>query len=153
VASPRPLRIVEDDAIAELIAAGFVVISAGGGGIPVIRDAEGNLTGVAAVIDKDLASSLLATALGAELFIISTAVEKVALDFGTPEERPVDRMTLSEARERVAEGRHFAAGSMGPKIEAGVDFLEHGGEHVVITDLAHLVAAVGGKAGTRIVRK
>jgi carbamate kinase len=151
VASPTPLRIVEEDAIAALIAAGFVVISVGGGGIPVVRDAEGNLSGVAAVIDKDLASSLLATALGAELFVISTAVEKVALDFGGPEERWIDRMTLSEAKARLAEGRHFAAGSMGPKIEAVIGYLERGGVEAIITDPDNVERALAGETGTQLV--
>src|SRR5437016_8013412 len=108
VASPKPIRIVEELAIKDLLDAGYVVISAGGGGIPVIRNPEGNLEGVAAVIDKDRASSLLATRIGAELFVISTAVERVALGWGTPEQRWVDRMTLSEAREHLEEGAHFA---------------------------------------------
>src|SRR5437588_4209346 len=112
VASPKPLRIVEEEAIAELIAAGFVVISTGGGGIPVVRDAQGNLSGVAAVIDKDLASSLLARVLRAELFMISTAVERVALRYASPDEEWVDRMTASEANRHLAEGIHFAKGSM-----------------------------------------
>ena len=129
MASPAPLRIVEEGAIRTLVESGFVVISAGGGGIPVVIDADGNLSGVAAVIDKDLACSLLATCIGAELLMITTAVEKVALDFGTPDQRWVDRMTLAEAKERLAEGRHFAEGSMAPKIRAVVEFLERGGTH------------------------
>ena len=146
------MRIVEEAAIAKLIGAGFVVISVGGGGIPVVRDEEGNLRGVAAVIDKDLASSLLATVLGAELFLISTAVEKVALDFGTPEQRWIDRLTLAEAKERLAEGRHFAAGSMGPKIEAVVGYLERGGIEAIITDPGNVERALAGETGTHIVR-
>src|SRR5207302_71450 len=127
VASPKPIRIVEELAIKDLLDAGYVVISAGGGGIPVVRNAEGNLEGVAAVIDKDRASSLLASVIGAELFIISTAVEKVALRYGTPDQEWVDRMTLSEARRYLEEGTHFAQGSMAPKIEAVVAYLERGG--------------------------
>ena len=114
VPSPAPIRIVEEQAIKALIAAGLVVISTGGGGIPVVADADGYLRGVAAVIDKDLASSLLATVLGAELFVISTAVEKVALYFGRPNEEWLDHLTLAEAREHLAEGSHFAKGSMAP---------------------------------------
>jgi carbamate kinase len=152
VASPEPLRIVEEDAIRALIENGFVVVSAGGGGIPVVADADGNLSGVAAVIDKDRASALLATCIGAELLLITTAVEKVALDFGTPQERWVDRMTLAEAKERLAEGRHFAAGSMAPKIEAVIRFLECGGATAVITDPENVERALAGETGTTIVR-
>jgi carbamate kinase len=152
VASPQPIRIVEEDAIRRLLDEGFVVVSVGGGGIPVVADADGNLTGVAAVIDKDLASSLLATRIDAELLLITTAVEKVALDFGTPEQRWVDRMTLAETKERLAEGRHFAPGSMAPKIEAVIGFLERGGERAVITDPDNVERALRGETGTTIVR-
>jgi len=151
VASPAPLRIVEEDAIRSLVEAGFVVIAAGGGGIPVVADADGNLSGVAAVIDKDLACALLATRIGAELLMITTAVEQVALDYGTPEQRPVGRMTLAEAKERLAEGRHFAAGSMAPKIEAVIQFLEHGGTTAIITDPGNVERALAGETGTWIV--
>ena len=152
VPSPTPLRIVEEAAICSLMDDGFVVVSVGGGGIPVVEDAAGNLSGVAAVIDKDLASALLATVIGAELLMITTAVEKVALDFGTPEQRWVDRLTLPEAKERLAEGRHFAAGSMGPKIEAVIGFLERGGETAIITDPENVERALAGETGSRIVR-
>jgi len=151
VASPAPLRIVEEDAIRRLVEDGFVVIAAGGGGIPVVADAEGNLSGVAAVIDKDLACALLATRIGAELLLITTAVEQVALDFGTPEQRPVARMTLAEAKERLAEGRHFAAGSMAPKIQAVIQFLERGGATALITDPGSVERALAGETGTWIV--
>jgi len=151
VASPRPVRIVEAGAIRTLIENRFVVISTGGGGIPVVADADGSLSGVAAVIDKDLGCSLLATNIDAELFVITTAVEKVALDFGTPEQRWVDRMTLAEAKERLAEGRHFAAGSMAPKIEAVIEFLERGGRRAVITDPENVERALRGETGTTIV--
>ena len=152
VASPAPLRIVEEEAIRKLVEEGFVVISVGGGGIPVVADADGNLTGVAAVIDKDLASALLGTCIGAELLLITTAVEKVALDFGTAEQRWVDRMTLAEVKERLAEGRHFASGSMKPKIEAVIQFLERGGSTAVITDPDSVERALRGETGTTIVR-
>lgn len=151
VASPLPKRIVELPAVRTLVDAGFVVITVGGGGIPVVADADGMLRGVPAVIDKDFASSLLATELGAEVFTIATAVERVALDFGRPEQRWVDRMTLSEAKRYLAEGTHFAAGSMAPKIEACTWFLEKGGREAIITDPEHLRAAVRGEAGTHIV--
>ena len=151
VASPEPIRIVEEHAVKALLAGGFVVITVGGGGIPVVRDAEGNLTGVAAVIDKDLASSLLATVLEADLLMISTAVEKVALRYGTPEQEWVDRMTVSQARTYLDEGVHFAKGSMAPKIEAVVRFLERGGSEAIITDPENVERALAGETGTRIV--
>jgi carbamate kinase len=150
VASPLPRRIVEVDAVRALMAEGFVVITVGGGGIPVVATDAG-LEGVAAVIDKDFASSLLANEIGAELFVISTAVEKVALDFGTPQQRDVDVMTLAEAKVHLEEGRHFAAGSMAPKIQACVRFLDGGGSTALITDPDHLEAALAGDTGTRIV--
>ncbi|HVP75756.1 MAG TPA: carbamate kinase [Gaiellaceae bacterium] len=151
VASPAPLRIVEEDAIRALVEEGFVVIAAGGGGIPVVADADGNLSGVAAVIDKDLACALLATRIGAELLLITTAVEQVALDYGTPQQHAVGRMTLAEAKERLAEGRHFAAGSMAPKIEAVIQFLEGGGATAIITDPDNVERALAGETGTWIV--
>ncbi len=151
VASPRPLRIVEEAAIRALVEGGFVVVTVGGGGIPVVRDPDGGWRGVAAVIDKDLASSLLARVLGADLFVISTAVERVALDWGRPNQRWVDRLTLAEAKAYLAEGVHFAPGSMAPKIEAAIEFLEAGGEGVVITSPDRLEAALAGRAGTWIV--
>jgi carbamate kinase len=151
VASPRPKRIVELDAVKHLLRTGMVVITVGGGGIPVIADETGNLHGVAAVIDKDLASALLATNLGAELLLISTAVEKVALDYGTPDQRDIDEMTVAEAKGYLAEGRHFAKGSMAPKVQAGIEYLEAGGKMVIITDPAHIEDAVNATTGTRIV--
>jgi len=151
VASPIPKRIVEEAAVKELIDAGFVVITVGGGGIPVIAHTEGNLSGVAAVIDKDYASGLLANTIGAELFIISTAVEKVALNFGTDNEKWIDRMTASEAKRYLEEGTHFAKGSMAPKIQACVTYLERGGGEALITDPANVERALAGQTGTRIV--
>lgn len=152
VASPVPVRIVEAEAIRTLIENGFVVVSTGGGGIPVVGNGDGTLHGVPAVIDKDLGCSLLATNIDAELFVITTAVEKVALDFGTPAQRWIERMTLAEAKERLAEGRHFAAGSMAPKIEAVIGFLERGGARAVITDPENVERALRGETGTTIVR-
>ncbi|HYU58378.1 MAG TPA: carbamate kinase [Actinomycetota bacterium] len=152
VASPKPLSIIEVDAVRSLLDEGFVVISVGGGGIPVVRAPEGDLQGAAAVIDKDLASSLLATEIGAELFLISTAVERVSLAFGTPEERPIDRITLSEAKAYLAEGSHFAAGSMAPKIEAVIGYLERGGREAIITDPENVERALAGETGTHVVR-
>ncbi len=151
VPSPVPKRIVEEDAIRSLLAQGFVVIGVGGGGIPVVSDDQGNLHGVAAVIDKDLASSLLASRLGAELFIISTAVEKVALRYGTPEQGWVDRMTASEARSYLEEGVHFAKGSMAPKVQAAASFVQETGGTAIITDPDNVERALAGETGTRIV--
>ena len=150
VPSPRPKRIVEIDAVRHLVDGGFVVITAGGGGIPVVPDDEWGLRGVAAVIDKDHAAALLAREIGASRMIISTAVEKVALHFGTEREEPLDHLTLAEARSYLADGHHFAPGSMAPKIEAIVDFLEQGGEEAIITTPQKLEDAVAGKTGTRI---
>jgi len=150
VPSPLPQEIVEIDAIRALIAAGIIVISTGGGGIPVVRNAEGNLEGVAAVIDKDFGSSLLAANVGAELFVISTAVEKVALEFGKPEQKWLDRMSLAEAKAYLAEGRHFAKGSMAPKIQAIVRFLEAGGKRALITNPQNIGRALRGETGTEI---
>jgi carbamate kinase len=151
VASPRPLRIVEEDAVCALIDEGFIVITVGGGGIPVVVRSDGALEGVAAVIDKDFASSLLARQIGAERFVISTAVERVALDWGTERQRWIDRLTLDEARSYLAEGTHFAAGSMAPKIEACIEFLEAGGSEAIITTPDRLEDAIAGRAGTHIV--
>ncbi|MCS6872450.1 MAG: carbamate kinase [Anaerolineae bacterium] len=147
VASPQPLEIVELDAIREMLYSDYVVVACGGGGIPVVRNDKGELRGVYAVIDKDRASSLLASGLGADLFIISTGVPRVALHYNTPQQRFLDRVTLREARQYMAEG-HFAAGSMLPKIEAIVRFLERGGPSAVISDPPNLAAALRGEAGT-----
>jgi carbamate kinase len=151
VASPIPKRIVEIEAVRSLIDGGFVVISTGGGGIPVVQGQDGNLVGVAAVIDKDYASSLLANEIGAELFIISTAVEQVAINWGKPDQQWVDRITLSQAKEWLAEGSHFAAGSMAPKIQACVWYLERGGGEALITSPENVERALAGETGTRIV--
>jgi carbamate kinase len=151
VASPEPVRIVEEQAIRDLLSAGFVVICVGGGGIPVVADPDGSLSGVPAVIDKDLASSLLARRLRADLLLISTAVEKVALSWGTPDQRWIDRMTVSEAKAHLAEGIHFAKGSMAPKITAAARFVEDTGGVAVITDPDNVERAVNEETGTRIV--
>jgi carbamate kinase len=147
VASPQPLEIVELDAIREMLYNDYVVIACGGGGIPVVRNEKGELRGVYAVIDKDRASSLLASGLGADLFAISTGVPRVALYYNTPAQRFLERVTLREARQYMAEG-HFAAGSMRPKVEAIVHFLERGGPSAVISDPPNLAAALRGEAGT-----
>ena len=150
VPSPLPTRVVELDAVKQLINAGMVAITVGGGGIPVVDDGTGNLKGVAAVIDKDYASSLLATRIQADLFLISTTVEKVALNFGTPEERWVDHMTLSEAKKYLAEGTHFMKGSMAPKMQAAIWFLEKGGQEAIITNPENIERAMRGETGTHI---
>jgi len=152
VPSPLPIRIVEEEAVKNLLQAGFIVITVGGGGIPVVADADGNLRGVAAVIDKDYASSLLASVIRADLFVISTAVEKVALNFGKPNQEWVDRMTLAQAKAYLAEGTHFAPGSMAPKIQAVINFLERGGEEALITNPENLERALRGETGTRITK-
>jgi len=150
VASPRPMRIIELEAIRRLLENDIVVVAVGGGGIPVIEDEKGHLKGAAAVIDKDLATSLLARDLKADLLIISTAIEKVCLNYRKPDQKNIDRMTLAEAKRYLAEG-HFAPGSMKPKIEAIIEFLESGGKQALITDPQHLVPALEGKSGTWIV--
>jgi carbamate kinase len=150
VPSPRPLEIIEIEAIRHLVGAGFVVVCVGGGGIPVIRRTDGTLKGAEAVIDKDLASSLLARDLRADALFVSTSVEKVYLNFGRPNARPVDEMTVADAKRYIKEG-HFARGSMLPKIESVVEFLEAGGKTALITDPPNLMRAVAGETGTRIV--
>ena len=150
VASPKPLRIVEEDTVRLLLEQDVVVIAVGGGGIPVRENEKGDLEGCAAVIDKDLASCLLAKNLRADLFIISTGVDKVAVDFKKPTQRELDKLTVAEAKKYLAEGQ-FPAGSMGPKIEAAIDFLEHGGKEVIITQPHLLEDAIAGKNGTHLV--
>ncbi len=150
VASPIPEEIVEVDAIDSLIQRGFTVIAVGGGGIPVITDDDDELIGTAAVIDKDHASALLASTIDADLFLISTAVEKVALNFGQPDQKWLDEMTLEDAKRYLDEG-HFAPGSMEPKIKAIISFLEKGGGEALITRPEMIEAALVGESGTRIV--
>jgi carbamate kinase len=151
VASPQPKEVVELDTVKALINAGVVVITVGGGGIPVIDRGDGEYAGTAAVIDKDFASSLLAQSIGADLFLISTAVERVALDYGKPDQRWLDRITLSEARKYLAEGTHFAKGSMAPKIQAIIWYLEAGGRRAIITTPENIGRALRGETGTEIV--
>ncbi|MEW5956340.1 MAG: carbamate kinase [Chloroflexota bacterium] len=150
VASPLPKEVVELDSVQSLINAGIVVITVGGGGIPVIDVGNGEYRGTAAVIDKDYASSLLAQLIKADLFLISTAVEKVALNFGKPDQKSIDKMTLAEARQYLAEGSHFAKGSMAPKIQAIIWFLENGGQRAIITNPQNIGRALRGETGTHI---
>lgn len=154
VASPEPVEIIEEQAIADAVRMGWIVVAVGGGGIPVIRNHSGELRSVYAVIDKDRASSLLASSIDADLFLISTGVEKVAIHFGKPQQQNLDKMTLSEARRYMAEG-HFAPGSMLPKIEACLRFLQKSGKpgaYALITNPPNLGRALRGETGTRIVQ-
>lgn len=150
VASPLPVEIMELEAIKALIDSGTITITVGGGGIPVIESDEG-LVGTAAVIDKDFASAFLANEINADLLLISTAVEKVALNFGKPDQVEVDQMTVAEAKKYLAEGTHFAKGSMEPKIRAIVKFLEQGGVEAIVTNPENIGRALKGETGTRII--
>jgi carbamate kinase len=149
VASPTPKAILNLDAVKSLLDAGFVVVAAGGGGIAVVEDENGDISGASAVVDKDLASSLLARQLGAEVLVITTGVEKVCLDYGTPRQRALDTMTVAEAKRHMADGQ-FKPGSMLPKVQAVIDFLEAGGRQAIITDPEHLATALEGRGGTRV---
>jgi carbamate kinase len=151
VASPLPKEVVELNAVKCLIDSGTVVITVGGGGIPVIDAGDHEYQGVAAVIDKDFASSLLARLIKADLFLISTAVEKVAINFGKPDQKWLDKMTLAEAKQYLAEGTHFAKGSMAPKIQAIIWYLENGGKQALITNPENIGRALKGETGTWIV--
>jgi len=153
VASPMPMEVVEIESVHELIKAGTVVITVGGGGIPVVDDGKGGSVGIAAVIDKDFASSLLARLINADLFVISTAVEKVAINYGKPNEKWLDHMTLAEAKAYLAEGIHFAKGSMAPKIQAIIMYLENGGKEALITNPENIGKALRGETGTRVTRE
>ncbi len=149
VPSPMPKEIVEQEAIELLVKNGFSVVGVGGGGIPVIRNEKGELEGIDAVIDKDNASSLLAINIKADIFIISTAVEKVYLNFNKPNQKALDKITVAEAKKYIEEG-HFAKGSMLPKIQAVIRFLEAGGKEAVITNPESLEKALKGETGTHI---
>jgi carbamate kinase len=148
VASPLPKEVIELTAVKALVQAGVIVITVGGGGIPVIDKGNRDLAGTAAVIDKDFASSLLATLIDADMLIISTAVEKVALNFSKPNEIWLDKITLSEAKKYLAEGIHFAKGSMAPKIQAIINFLENGGKQAIVTSPENIGSALKGETGT-----
>jgi len=150
VPSPRPIDVVNNRVIRELVEAGRIVIAAGGGGIPVILNGNGLYEGIEAVIDKDYAASLLAREVKVDLFIILTAIERVYVDFGKPGQREVPVLTVAEARQHLADGQ-FPPGSMGPKIRAAVEYIEAGGREVLITKGTHLKAALINRSGTRIV--
>jgi carbamate kinase len=151
VASPLPKEVVELNTVKALLASGVVVITIGGGGIPVFDAGEGVYKGVAAVIDKDYACSLLAREINADLFLISTAVEKVAINFGKTNEKWLDKMTLKEAKQYLEEGTHFAKGSMAPKIQAIIWYLEATGNQALITNPQNIGCALRGETGTWIV--
>jgi carbamate kinase len=150
VPSPLPKEIVELGSVKTLIDAGVTVITVGGGGIPVVDSGNGEYRGTAAVIDKDFASSLLASEVKADLFLIATAVEKVAINFGKPDQKWLDQISLAEARQYLAEGIHFAKGSMAPKIQAVIRYLEAGGKMAIITNPENIGRALNGETGTRI---
>ena len=150
VPSPNPLRILEAKALKRLVDAGIIIIASGGGGIPIAMDSKGDYHGVEAVIDKDLAGEKLAEAVIADLLLILTDVEKVFLDFGTPKQMALDLVQLEKAKAYQREG-HFSPGSMGPKVEACVRFLEFGGERAIITSLDKASSALEGKAGTHFI--
>jgi len=150
VASPLPIGIVQREIIEAMIAAGFVVIAVGGGGIPVVEDPAGNLVGVEAVIDKDFASALLAASIAADLFLISTAVPQIALNYGKPDQQWLDKISLAEAKQYLQQG-HFAKGSMGPKVQAIINYLEAGGKQALVTNPENIGRALAGETGTWIV--
>ena len=150
VASPEPIEIVDAPAILAMVQAGFVVIAAGGGGIPVVLDGDRRLHGVEAVIDKDLSAALLARALDADVLMVATDVPNAILRFGTPDAEPLGKVTVSQLRGYAAEG-HFASGSMGPKVEAACRFVERGGSRAMITNLDNITEAMDGGTGTVVV--
>ncbi|ABL81018.1 carbamate kinase [Nocardioides sp. JS614] len=150
VASPEPIEILDAPAVAALVAAGFVVVANGGGGIPTVREPDGTLRGVEAVIDKDLGAALLAGTVAADVLVIGTDVPNAVLRYGAPDAEPLGRVTVSELRAHAAAG-HFASGSMGPKVDAACRFVEAGGSRAVITDLTHITQAITGDAGTVVV--
>ena len=151
VSSPKPIDIVEKDAIKSLIEAGYVVVAVGGGGIPVVKTSSNTYEGIDAVIDKDFATSLLAEQIDAETLIITTGVPQVCINFGKPNQKALERITVDETKQYVAE-EHFAKGSMLPKIEASLSFLEKNGTSVIITNPESLKDAIMNKAGTHIVK-
>jgi carbamate kinase len=152
VASPEPVEALEAPAVTALLAAGYIVVAGGGGGIPVVRDPDGALRGVEAVIDKDLSAALLGRAIGADVLAIASDVPAAVLDWGTPQARPLGAVDVTELRGHAAEG-HFPAGSMGPKVEAACRFVEQGGDRAVICALDQIAQAVAGRSGTVVTAK
>ncbi|TMM36290.1 MAG: carbamate kinase [Actinobacteria bacterium] len=152
VASPEPLEVLDAPAVGALLAAGYLVVAAGGGGIPVVREPDGTLRGVEAVIDKDLAAALLAGTTNAQTLVLATDVEAAALDWGTANARPIGAVTATQLRRYAADGQ-FASGDMGPKVEAACRFVEAGGERAVITSLDRIADAVAGGTGTVVTRR
>lgn len=150
VPSPQPQRILDAPAVSTLIAARYVVVAAGGGGVPVVRDRDGSVRGVEAVIDKDLAAALLGRTVGADVLVIATDVDHAVLDFGTPDAKPIERVDVPTMR-RHADAGQFESGSMGPKVEAACRFVEQGGQRAVITSLEQIAAAARGGVGTEVV--
>jgi len=151
VASPRPIQIVEEDVIRHLVENGSIVVAGGGGGIPVRINEKGEIEGIEAVIDKDYTASLIAQKVKANLFIILTAVEQVYLNYGKKDQKPLVKMTVAEAKRYSEEGQ-FPLGSMGPKIQAAIDFVRQGGKEVIITSAPQLKNTLAGKTGTRIIK-
>jgi carbamate kinase len=149
VASPEPLEVLETHTLLTLMDAGYVVVAAGGGGIPVIRTEEGKVRGIEAVIDKDLTAAVLARSVEADALVIATDVENAIIGYGSPDARPVGQVTLSEMEEYFAQG-HFASGSMGPKVEAALRFVRSGGQRSIITALDRITEALDGSVGTII---
>jgi carbamate kinase len=150
VASPEPLEIIDAPAVSSLVDAGFIVIANGGGGIPVVRDDDGRLRGVEAVIDKDLGAALLARTVAADILVIATDVPNAVVRFGEPDARPIERISVQGLRSLAADG-HFGSGSMGPKVDAACRFVERGGKCAVITNLDNILDGVAGKSGTVVV--
>ncbi|MGQ0794514.1 MAG: carbamate kinase [Deltaproteobacteria bacterium] len=151
VPSPKPVDIIEKDEILDLARRNSIVIACGGGGIPVVRDGRGRLKGVAAVIDKDYAAERLASLIGAEMLFLVTSVERVSVHYGTPRQKSLGKVSVGEIKTYFAEG-HFPPGSMGPKIEAAINFIDSGGKRAVITSLEGIEAAIRGDGGTQIVQ-
>jgi carbamate kinase len=149
VPSPKPIDVVSKWVIRDLVCAGRIVIAAGGGGIPIVINGRGHFAGVEAVIDKDYVASLIAREVKVDLFIILTGIERVFLDFGTPQERPIESLTVEQAQEYLAQGQ-FPRGSMGPKIAAAIEYIQAGGKEVLITSASHLKAALLNRSGTRL---
>ena len=147
VASPQPVRIIQQDAIMSLVDAGFTVVGVGGGGIPVIENDKGEIEGVEAVIDKDFASALFASSINADMFLISTEVEKIAINFNKPNVQWLDKLTVEDAKKYLAEGQ-FGKGSMEPKVRAVLNFLERGGRTALVTNPDNMLHALRGETGT-----